>query len=190
VYSRNIKERELTFGISGLLYKSNVLMYDHQTESLWSQVLGKAVTGPMTGTPMNILPSTLTTWGKWKKRFPGTEVLSTETGHSRDYSRDPYEGYYKRKRGLFSFFKPGLGEEEKELVAGVTVNGAVRAYSLNDLRRKGKITDRLGGREIRLAFDPDTEVLTVKDEKENKIPHVTVYWFVWKGIHPESVLYR
>ncbi|MCK5287235.1 MAG: DUF3179 domain-containing protein, partial [Thermodesulfovibrionia bacterium] len=140
MYARNILGKELTFGVSGLLYKSNVLMYDHQTESLWSQVKGKAVTGPMTGTPLQILPSTLTTWSKWKKRFPETEVLSTETGYMRDYSRDPYEDYYKRKRGLFSFFTPRPGEEEKELIAGVTIDGSVKAYSLDDIRKRETLT--------------------------------------------------
>ena len=190
MYARNILGKELTFGVSGLLYKSNVLMYDHQTESLWSQVKGKAVTGPMTGTPLQILPSTLTTWSKWKKRFPETEVLSTETGYARDDSRDPYEDYYKRKRGLFSFFTPRPGEEEKELIAGVTIDGSVKAYPLDDIRKRETLTDLLGGKEISITFDKSTDVLTIQDKKGNEIPYIIVYWFVWKGIHPESRVFR
>jgi hypothetical protein len=190
VYTRNIAGKELTFGVSGLLYKSNILMYDHQTESLWSQVKRKAVTGPMTDTSLEILPSTLTTWNKWKKRFQETEVLSTDTGYIRDYKRDPYEDYYKLKRGLFSLFKPGPGEEEKELVAGVIIDEDVQAYSINNLRKKGTITDRLGGKEIRIIFDTETDVLTIHDKKGNKIPYIIGYWFVWKGIHPESKLFQ
>jgi hypothetical protein len=190
VYNRNISGKQLTFGISGLLYKSNVLMYDHQTESLWSQIKGKAVTGPLTGTPLEVLPSTLTTWKKWKQRFPDTEVLSTETGHTRDYSRDPYESYYRRKRGLFSFFRPGPGEEEKQIVAGVEIDGKTKAYPLSILRKKEAIQDTIGGRKIRLLFNPQTDVLKVLDSKGGEIPHMVVYWFVWKGIHTESGLYR
>jgi hypothetical protein len=190
VYSRKIKDRDLTFGISGLLYKSNVLMYDHETESLWSQVKGKAVTGPMAGTPLKVLPSTITTWKKWKKRFPKTEVLSPETGHLRDYSRDPYEDYYKRKRGLFSLFKPGPGEEEKALVAGVILNSATKAYPLEELRKKGTLTDHLDDKEITLTFNTKTDVLTIKDKKGNDIPYIMSYWFVWKGIHPETMLFK
>ena len=64
MYSRNVNGREFTFGVSGLLYKSNVLMYDKETESLWSQVKNQAVTGPMTGAKLKVLPSSLTAWEK------------------------------------------------------------------------------------------------------------------------------
>jgi hypothetical protein len=190
VYTRNIEGKILTFGVSGLLYKSNVLMYDHQTESLWSQVKGTAVTGSMTGTPLKVLPSSLTTWKKWKKRFPDTEVLSLETGHMRDYSRDPYEDYYRQNRGLFSFFKPGPGEKEKELVAGVVVNGAAKAYPMNEVRKRETISDRLGDTDIKITYDTKTDVLTIQDIKGEEIPHIIAYWFVWKGIHGESELLR
>ncbi len=165
-------------------------MYDHQTESLWSQVKGKAVTGPKTETPLKALPSILTTWSKWKRQYPETEVLSTDTGYIRDYSRDPYENYYKRKRGLFSFLKPGPGEKEKELVAGIKIEGTVKAYPIDVLRKNETLTDQLGGKEIRLTFNPKTDVLTIKDKEGDEIPYIISYWFVWKGIHPESKLFR
>ena len=165
-------------------------MYDHQTESLWSQVKRKSVTGPMTETKLEVLPSTLTTWKKWKKRYPGTKVLSLNTGYTRDYSRDPYDNYYQSKKGLFSFFKPGPGEEEKELVAGVMIEKAVKAYPLNILRKKGKVRDHLGNKDILITLDNETDVLTIKDKEGNKIPYITSYWFVWKGIHPQSTIFR
>jgi hypothetical protein len=88
MYSRRIENQTYRFGVSGLLYKSNVLMYDHQTESFWSQILQQAVTGPKTGTKLIHLPSTLATWGKWRQKHPKTYVLTPATGHVRDYSRD------------------------------------------------------------------------------------------------------
>lgn len=190
MYDRNIAGKTLTFGVSGLLYKSNVLMYDHQTESLWSQVKREAVTGPMTGTSLKVLHSTLTTWKKWKRRFPETEVLSTDTGYSRIYSRDPYEDYYRKKKGLFSFFRAGPGEEEKELVAGIIIDGKARAYPVDTVRNKGTISDRLNSTELTVTFDAETDMLTAKDAKGGEIPYITVYWFVWKGIYPESSIFR
>jgi hypothetical protein len=190
VYSRNISGKEFSFGVSGLLYKSNVLMYDHQTESLWSQVKGEAVTGVMTETPLRVLPSTLTTWSTWKKRFPETEVLSPETGYTRNYSRDPYEDYYKKKKGFFSFFKPGPGEEEKRLIAGVILKGISKAYPLDILRKKKMIKDRLGAHDIKLTFNPETDVLTIHDQDGNEIPYMVSYWFVWKGIHPTTKMFK
>jgi len=180
----------LTFGVSGLLYKSNVLMYDHQTESLWSQVRREAVTGPMTGTRLKVLSSTLTAWAKWKKRHPETKVLSIKTGYVRDYSRDPYEDYYKSRKGFLALFKPAPGEEEKQLVAGIAIDGSMKAYPLDHLREKGRLTDRLGDTSITLVFDPKTDVLSVRDAKGNEVPHVVLYWFVWKGINPGSDLFR
>jgi hypothetical protein len=190
VFSREIKGKVFTFGVSGLLYKSNVLMYDRRTESLWSQLKREAVAGPMTGTPLKVLPSNLATWEKWKKRYPGTEVLSTDTGYARDYSRDPYEEYYKSKKGLFSFLKPGIGEEEKQLVVGVALDKFVKAYPLDHLRKKGSLTDRVEGKNITIVFDPRTDEVTVKDSEGNKIPYIIAYWFVWKGIHSSSELFR
>lgn len=64
-----------------------------------------------------------------------------DTGYSRDYSRDPYADYYERRKGFFSFFKPGPGEEEKALVAGITLDGSAKAYPLELLRRKKVLTD-------------------------------------------------
>lgn len=186
MYSRQVDDRELTFGVSGLLYKANVLMYDRQTESLWSQVRRKAVAGPLTGAKLKVLPSTLTTWEKWRKKHPETHVLSLDTGHDRDYTRDPYESYYGSRFGFFSFSQSSHGEEEKEMVVGMELDGATKAYPLGLLRQKKAFTDSLAGRKLSFTFDPATDQLTVRDEAGKEIPFVAVYWFVWKGQYPET----
>jgi hypothetical protein len=114
-------------------------MYDHQTESLWSQVLQRAVTGPKTDTKLTRLPSTLTTLGKWTKTHPTTDALTPATGHVIDYSRDPYEDYYKSRSGLFGFLKGGPGAEYKELVVGVNVGNIAKAYKLEEIQPAGQI---------------------------------------------------
>lgn len=186
MYSRQIDGKQLSFGVSGLLYKANVLMYDRQSESLWSQVRREAVAGTMTGTKLQVLPSTLTTWDKWHKKHPDTEVLSPDTGYQRDYRRDPYADYYESRRGMFSFFKSGPGEQEKELVAGVTLDAKAKAYPLELLRKKKTLTDTLSGRKLTLTIDPSTDQLAIRDDAGNEVPHITVYWFVWKGMYPET----
>jgi len=185
-----IDKKEFTFGVSGLLYKSNLLMYDKQTESLWSQVKMEAVAGPLTGTKLHVIPFVLTTWGKWKKRFPKTEVLSLDTGYTRDYSSDPYKDYYRSKRGFFSFFRTGVGEKEKELVAGVRIAGATKAYPIEYMMRKGTLKDSVGGVEIELVFDKETDTLAIHTKGGKEVPYITVYWFVWKGIHQGSEIFR
>jgi hypothetical protein len=189
VYARNIDGKILTFGVSGMLYRSNVLMYDHQTESLWLQVKRSSVTGPMAGKRLETLPSSFTTWKKWLKNHPETLVLTPLTGYVRDYSRDPYEDYYKSRRGFFSFFKPGPGEKEKELVAGIEFNGKSYAFPLSSLRERGPLSTTVAGKGIIATFDDSTDMVTITDEQGTSIPHVLVYWFVWKGIHPETGRY-
>jgi len=168
VYSRQIDGKELTFGVSGMLYKANVLMYDRQTESLWSQVRREAVAGPMTGARLKVLPSTLTTWKKWRKRHPDTQVLSPDTGYERDYSPDP-------------------GEEAKALVVGVDLDGTSKAYPLELLRKKKTLTDTLGGKKLTFTFNPATDQMTIRDEAGSEVPFITAYWAVWKGMYPETV---
>jgi hypothetical protein len=164
-------------------------MYDHQTESLWLQVKRRAVTGPMTGAKLKRLPSTITSWEKWRKRYPTTKVLSLKTGHMRDYSNDPYEEYYKSRKGLFSFLKPGPGAKEKELIIGVEIEGKTKAYRLEILRDTLEITDEINNLSISLRYDKDTDTVTVQDEKGETVEHVATYWMVWEGIYPETVLY-
>lgn len=161
-------------------------MYDHQTESLWLQVKRQAVTGPLTGTKLDILPSTLTSWAKWLKRHPETEVLTTETGYDRNYSRDPYTSYYANRSGFLSFFTPGPGEEEKELVVGVELGEVAFAFGTDALRRDKTLTAVVAGQNLIASYDAADDALLVRNAKGERIPHVLVYWFVWKGIHPDT----
>lgn len=164
-------------------------MYDHQTESLWLQVKRKAVTGTMTGTKLAVIPSTLTTWKKWRNKHPDTDVLTPATGHVRDYTKDPYESYYESRSGLFGFLKGGPGAKDKELVVGIEMNGAARAYKLEQLRQVGKIEDLLGKNRISINYDSITDQVSVSDSTGNTLEHIIVYWFVWNSIYPESNVY-
>jgi len=75
VYDRRVKNDELSFGHSGRLYKESYLLYDHQTNSYWVQVTGEAKAGPLKGTSLKFIPSTVTSWQNWKTLYPETEVL-------------------------------------------------------------------------------------------------------------------
>lgn len=164
-------------------------MYDRQTDSLWSQVRREAVAGPLTGAELEILPSTLTTWNKWRKKHPNTEVLSIETGFNRDYSQDPYSDYYESQKGFFSFFRPEPGEKEKALVAGVILDGRAKAYPVKILRQQKIITDSLAGQQLTLSYKPETDQISIQKETEGELVPLVLYWFVWKGMYPESILY-
>ena len=89
-----------SLGVSGNLINSNMVMYDRETDSYWPQIAAVAINGPYQGDTLVEHRVFWTSWGKWKKRYPDTQVLSDKTGYIRNYSRDPYgkynplEGYY------------------------------------------------------------------------------------------------
>lgn len=107
-YESVVSGRHLTFGTSGLLYRSNKLMFDHDTKSLWNTFEGVPVVGPLVGSGLRLMPRSVvtTTWGEWRRRHPGTTVLSLETGHARDYSEGAaYRDYFATDRLMFPVSK-------------------------------------------------------------------------------------
>jgi len=132
------KDTELTVGVSGRLYESNVLLYDHQTESLWSQLKEEAVTGPLTGTRLAVVPSILTTWKQWQTQHPETFVLSTQTGYDRNYDYSLYEGYARHPSTLFPIANQDDRLAPKERIIGVSLNGKHKANLLQHSKSVGR----------------------------------------------------
>jgi hypothetical protein len=191
VYSRNVKSKKFTFGVSGRLYKSNVLLYDHQTESLWSQLMETAISGPQVGTRLQKLPARRMSWKAWKRQYPQTRVLSTETGYYRDYSIDPYEGYYRIGSLMFPVGDVRKDLAPKDQVLGININDQARAYPLVALKKHaGVIEDRLGGESIRIEVDAEGQVVDVTDANRKSVPHVYAYWFAWQAFHRDTDVYR
>jgi hypothetical protein len=142
------------FGVSGLLYNSDVLLYDRGTQSLWSQILQTAISGPLKGTRLQSVPLTHTSWADWRRRHPATEVLSTDTGFARDYARDPYAGYDKIPRLIFDVQHRDDRFPLKEWVLGLQIDGVAKAYPFSILARavdaRGEFSDMVGGRQLRI----------------------------------------
>ena len=191
MYDRTIKNKELTFGVSGLLHESNVLFYDHQTESLWSQLREESVTGEMTGTKLKAIPSVTTTWKAWREQHPDTLVLSTQTGFQRDYSRSPYMAYAKSPHPMFPVKHKDARLDPKEKVLGVSLGEARKAYPLKLLREhKGPIEDRIGNKAVKILYDPEADSARVIDANSGELlPSVVAYWFAWATFHPDTPVY-
>jgi hypothetical protein len=183
--------RRLEFGVSGLLYNSDVLLYDRQTESLWSQIKKQAVTGPMKGQRLSALPMTDTTWRAWRKAHPRTLVLSTDTGHSRDYSRDPYAGYAQERGLYFPVSARSKRYHPKERVLGLEIDGTFKAYPFAELSKHGggDMRDRVNGRNLLVSFDPINESATAYDDKGYQLPAITGFWFAWYAFHPQTEIF-
>ena len=84
---------ESEFGVSGLLYNSNLIMYDRATNSYWPQMLLRSASGSSSGSQLHLNNLVETSWGNWKSLFPDTKVINSNTGYSRNYARYPYGGY-------------------------------------------------------------------------------------------------
>ena len=185
-------ESRTDFGVSGLLYNSDVLLYDRATESLWSQILRTAVSGPRKGTRLEPVPLTHTSWADWRKRHPATEVLSTETGFSRNYARDPYAGYERIARLLFDVEHRDDRFPLKEWVLGVEVDGSHKAYPFSVLARavdaRGELRDEVGGRRLRIRYDAAHRSAEAFDADGKPWPATMAYWFAWVAFHPGTAV--
>ncbi len=144
VFERVIDGQEVEFGTSGKLYNSNLLMYDRFTESYWSQALGIAVKGELSGYKLNLVPFDVITWGDWKTLHPDTMILTTDTGHVRSYATDPYGNYYTEPRILFPVEHSDERMHPKEIILGFNQDGIYKAYKQNDIESNVIINDSIG----------------------------------------------
>ena len=191
MYSRNVEEKEYTFGVSGRLYKSNVLLYDHQTESLWSQLMKKAISGSLVGKNLHMLPTGRFKWKTWKKNNPATQVLSDDTGYYRDYSIDPYEGYYQVGALMFPVGDVRKDLSAKDRILGVEVGDKAKAYPLDWLRNNpGVHNDTVGNQNIQIEISSEGEIVAVRDEQGKPIPATYSYWFAWQAFHSETEVFN
>ncbi len=147
-FERTIDGEAVEFGVSGMLYNSDLVMYDRKTESYWSQILGKAIVGPLAGRDLKRIPIDFTTWGVWKKAHQDTTVLSRDTGYVRSYGVDPYDGYYTSDQIWFPIDHLDQRLHPKALVYGVMVDGAQEAYARDRLTQIELINDQVGGTDV------------------------------------------
>ncbi len=185
-----VQGRRLTFGVSGLLYQSDLLMYDHQTESLWSQIAMEAVTGPLTRTKLTPLFLVHTTWGEWRAEHPTTLVLSTKTGYARNYDRDPYLGYAERPDVMFATNHVDRRYHPKEWVLGVQLGNVAKAYPFSELKKlKTVLDDQVNGQKIQIHFNPTAHSTFITGADGNPVPSVMAFWFAWCAFHPDTKVF-
>ncbi len=189
-FSRNVDDQELTFGVSGLLYQSDVLMYDHQTESLWSQILRKAVTGELLGHRLRPIIVEHTTWGAWKRTHPDTLVLSANTGYQRNYHQDPYAEYAQREEVIFPILRSNAQFFTKEWVLGIEISEAFKAYPFSELKKFGiSFHDTLNTVPFIVCWNPSTHSAKIVDLAGNPLPSLMTYWFAWYTFHPQTSIF-
>lgn len=186
----NVNNELTTFGVSGLLYQSNLVPYDRRTGSLWSQILLKRISGSQAGQAIKTFQVVETTWATWKKMYPNTKVMTLSTGHNREYGVYPY-GNFKQSLGIIGQVTGSLDDRlhRKERVLGVIANDKVRAYRFDSFKEDRLVTETIEGSKVivvgsktrnylvsfyakentdfNLASDPNDPAIIMKDGEEN-----------------------
>lgn len=157
VFDREVKGTVYDFGTSGRLYKSALVMYDRQTRSWWSQIMGQAIVGELTGTRLEFLSSAIVSWSDFKATHTDGLVLSRDTGYRRSYGANPYARYDAPGSRPF-LFKGEIDERlpAMERVVGVEFNGEARAYPFSGLAEQRVVVDKVGGQDIVVFYYPGT----------------------------------
>lgn len=195
-FRSTVNGQDLSFGVSGLLYNSDVLMYDRQTESLWSQILGRAISGPLKGARLQSVPVIHTDWQGWLQSHPQSSVLSTQTGYARDYSSDPYAGYGDSKKLWFPVANRDRRYANKEWVIALEVGGLTRAWPFSELDRSWQenpqqsyLDDKLNGQSVRIYYQPANHSAYITDDSGDLLSGISAYWFAWIAFHPQSEVF-
>lgn len=165
VYERHADGKTLEFGVSGLLYQSNLLMYDRQTESLWSQVQGRAVAGELAGTELKIVKASVMNFSSFSQKYPDGLVLSDQTGHVRDYGFYPYGDYDTNEQIYFPIGGYDRSLDAKEKVFALPIGGTVAVFPLKELKKAGGVEIFAGGRRIHVKYS-EGDVSATVDGKE------------------------
>ena len=186
VFARNIEGKQYTFGVSGLLYQSDVLMYDRETESLWSQLAMKAVSGTQVGKQLDWLNSEHLDWKTWQQKYPRGEVLSIDTGYQRNYKAEAYASYFASDETMFPVTHSRKELAKKEWVIGVIINGQAKAYPIKVFADDKRIKDNISGEKITISYNADQHFPKIINKKGEDVPSVLVFWFAWQAFYPRT----
>ncbi len=162
LWDRTINGTVTTFGVSGLLYNSNIIPYDRLTNSNWSQIRLDCVNGSLRGTAAETFHTVETTWKTWRTMFPDTKVVSINTGFSRNYGSYPYGDYRtNHSRFIFPYTPEDNRIPNKERVLGVLIDGKPRVFRLGSFSDGIKVEEEtFNGTELVIVGSEEHKFLT------------------------------
>ena len=188
-HRRSVDGRPLTFGVSGLIYNAQFLLYDRETESLWALYEGQAVAGPLAGKKLERLEVRQELMGAWFQRHPNTTVLARPERMKIDYRYSPYASYWVSEKLPFEVKARDSRYHPKEVVLGVRVGDKSRAYLGSILTAEGgRIVDDFEGKKIRIAYDTNSS--TFQWDVPHDVSVTDAYWFAWKSLHPDTEIWH
>lgn len=184
------KDKTIEFGISGLLLNSNVLLYDRTDQALWSQVSLSAMSGPHAGKSLVHLPWEIVTFGEWRKAHPKGTVVTLNTGHLRDYQRNPYADYFATDRLRFPVARLDDRLPPNTRVVGIRLGAVSRVYPLERVAAalKHRVEDEIGGKPLVLETDATAATIHLIQLPEGaQVVHT--FWFAWAAFHPQTEIF-
>lgn len=154
VIDRRLGDRVLDFGTTGNLRHSDLVMYDRQTETWWQQATGRGVVGELAGAQLELLPSRILSWEQFRADHPDGQVLSRDTGHVRDYGRNPYPGYDRADASPFLLDATLVDGRlsPKVRVLGLQLGSEAVAYPFPLLREHPVVNDEVGGTPVLVVW--------------------------------------
>ena len=198
-FSADVGSDHLTFGVSGLLYNNDLIFYDRQTESLWSQIERRSISGPKVGSKLQQLYLEHTTWQDWRSKHPDTRVLSESQGFKRNYRHDPYTGYDTSSQVFFKTLRDAPDDfHSKEKVLGIVIGDSAKAYPFSELKKNGQqaFEDQLGGVKYQVVWNESAGSATLKsaegatDNSSEPLTPTVAFWFAWYNFHPNTEVFR
>ncbi|MEE9130748.1 MAG: DUF3179 domain-containing (seleno)protein [Phycisphaerales bacterium] len=199
VCERDVAGETLTFGVSGLLYNSNLLMFDRRPgatgESLWSQLLGRAVAGPAAeaGLELALRPASVTRWADWLALHPQTTVLALDPRMFKRYQETTYEDYFRSRKLMYDVNPPPPEGELaiKERLLIVEASDERRVYPLALITGQadpvGRWTDSIGGVDVEFVCTTDPRTVHVASTSGGNIITRYAMWFAWHAMYPDDM---
>jgi Protein of unknown function (DUF3179) len=189
VYNRILGQKTLTLGTSDRLYDSNLLFFDQATKSLWSQIKGEAIAGPLTGSRLNPLPSVVTPWGVWKVYHPETLVLNASAADIGKFAKDS-TARYERSRVMLPVSTLDDRMAPKERVLGLSINGASVAFPFTSLDgAKPPVSATVGGTPVTIVYDAASKTAGAVIAGKHAAAY-TGFWFAWATFHPHTTIWN
>lgn len=212
--SQGFKRGDTTLGVSGQLLNSNLVMFDRETESYFSQITATGLTETHAGATLDEVNLIWTTWGQWRNEHPNTQVLSDDTGYMRNYNSDPYgrynpvSGYYGEREVIFPLMNESDRHHPKEMVVGArtdaeSVHFVLDALQSNRVQQTGRFVavydERFNTGHIYEAdelpdivptennrYEIDGETYAPDDLPLDALVSVEAFFFAWNAFYPES----
>lgn len=174
----------LTFDFAMGLVKNNLLVVDRETESVWSQLDNKAISGPKEGEPMTIVPTLQTTWKFWREKHPDTKVMIVEGKKGRPYL------YRNRKMGEPRPTSRPTTHDMGAIGLGLSFNGKAMYYPFRELDKTSSPFEQvIGGRKVVIHYKKDALTAWAEDTEGNLLIGVLAYETGWKDFNPQTSIF-